>query len=154
MDHKYISQGDLESALSADTVLRLYDDGDGQVDTLALDFQIDSAEAEVDSWILGNYDEPLLVQADRLVKRAAVLFLIHLSFDRHPEYVRTFGEDKRHEGAYERATALMERIAKAIQRLPDQPGPPANVGGDVSSTADAPGFPTPVRTVFEDMGDF
>ena len=130
---KYISRPDLENALSAETVLRLYDDGTGNVDDDALSFQIDCAEAEVDSWLLSNYKEPLPIATDRLVKRAAVLFLIHLSFDRHPEYVRTFGEDKRHEGAYERATALMQRISDALQRLPDVPEPPANAGGVVYS---------------------
>jgi len=48
---KYIDQAALEGALSVTTVLRLYDDGTGNVDTNALDFQIDRAEAEVDSWI-------------------------------------------------------------------------------------------------------
>jgi len=88
------------------------------------------------------------------VKHAAIEYLIAFSFERRPEYVRKFGEEPRANGAYDRATALMGRIAKAIQRLPDQAAAPANVGGDTTSVADDPRFPCPPKPTFEDMGDF
>ena len=133
MAGKYVSRTDLENALSVQTVLTIYDDGTGVVDDDAVDGEISRAEAEVDSYLEPDYTLPLSVGSDRLVKHAALQFLICFSFERHPEYVRTFGEEPRSTRLYDRATALMMRIASAQQQLPDQPTAPGNSGGVVYS---------------------
>lgn len=151
---KYISQTDLENALSVSTVLAIFDDGTGTVNSTAVAAVIDRAEAEVDSYLIVIYDLPLPNQADRLLKHCALQFAICFAMEKHPEYVRTFGEQQRTGPLYERAHALMTRIAKALQRLPDQTVAASNVGGDTTSVADDLEYPTPPKTFFTGMGDF
>lgn len=136
---KYIAQTDLESALSAETVAQLFvdDTAPGVVNTTAIADVIDRAEGEVDSYLFGVVDVSQLVAADRMLKQCALEFAICFSFERHPEYVKTFGESQRGgDTRFKRAQARMERVQAAIQRLPDQAGAntPVNVGGVVQST--------------------
>lgn len=130
---KYINQLALENALSPKTVLAIYDDDPptGAVNATAIADVIDRAEAEVDSWLVGVYVDP--ATADRMLKHAALDYAVAFSFERHPEYVRTFGEEKRAE-RWRRANDRMARIRSGLQRLPDQPSPitaPKNSGGVV-----------------------
>lgn len=130
---KYVNQADLERALSASTVAYIYTDpGAGQVNQPAIALNIERAEAEVDSWMLPEIDEkdPNFIQTDRLVRGCALDFLICFSYERHPEYVRTFGDDPRTMPMWVRACKRMERIQQATQRLPDQQSvKQKNVGG-------------------------
>jgi hypothetical protein len=130
---KYVNQVDLERALSASAVAYIYTDpGLGQVDTEAIALNVDRAEAEVDSWMLPEVDEtsPGFIQTDRLVRGCALDFLICFSYEKHPEYVRTFGDDPRTMPMWKRAVERMERIQQATQRLPDQQAvKQKNVGG-------------------------
>lgn len=134
----YISQLDLENALSAQTIAQLYaDDNTGAINTAAIDAVIDRAESMVDSYLIGFYAYPLQAPFDRLVKNAALLFAEAYSFQRHPEYVRTYGENPRTAGKIREANELMRQIQSAVQKLPDQPAPetaPRNVGGIVVDT--------------------
>jgi hypothetical protein len=134
----YLTQTLLERAISPRTVLALYDDDDdGTADADAIELNIDRAEGEVDSRLLGFGPMPLTNPADRLAMQAALEFLIAFSFERHPEYVRTFGEGNRLH--YDRAVARCDRIQAARQRLPDnnaeaakgEGGTTYNIGGIV-----------------------
>lgn len=140
---KYISQADAESALSAQTVAQLYVDDatSGVVNTQAIADNIDRAEGEVDSFLLGVSVSDLanITGADRLLRGCALDFFVAFSFERHPEYVHTFGDNPRASPQYTRAKERMLRIQAATQRLPDQTGAaktPRNVGG--IATADGP----------------
>lgn len=137
---KYISQADGESALSAQTVAQLYvdDASSGVVNVQAITDNIDRAEGEVDSFLLGVTVESLstITGADRLLRGCALDFFVAFSFERHPEYARTFGDNPRASPQYTRAKERMLRIQAATQRLPDQTkgaNPPRNVGGIVRS---------------------
>jgi hypothetical protein len=131
---KYLVQLDLETALSRPTVAAIFTDpdGDGSLDQFAIEDVINRAEGEVDSFLIPVIDitSPNLNRFDRLLKLAAVEFAVCFSFERHPEYVKTFGEDPRSTSRYQRAVKRMERIQSAVQELPDQNGAvrPANVG--------------------------
>jgi hypothetical protein len=116
----YITQTDLENALSARTIQAIYqDDPDSPtINAVAVEAVIDRAEAMVDSALLGFQIMPLVNPADRLAKAAALEFAIAFSFERHPEYVRSFGEEARKE-RWERAQNLLDRIQTGLRRLPD-----------------------------------
>ncbi len=153
MPLKYVAQADLENALGAATVLALYDDGSGSVNAAALEGTGHRAEAEVDSHLIGKVPYPVNPATDRLIKHCALEFWVCFSLERHPEYVRTFGEDPRAGERYERALNLMRRIAAAIQRLPDQVnGTPKNVGGSAQTAV--PAAFTSVPEGHFDRGDF
>ncbi len=134
----YIDQTDLEAVLSPQTVAELYNDANTQtLDDVALAINIDRAEAEVDSRLIGFYAFPLGNPLDRLIKSAALTYLMAFSYDRHPEYVRQFGEDSRDGGMYKRAERMMDQIQAGIKRLADQASPTtaaANSGGIVYDT--------------------
>ncbi len=119
---QYIEQVNLERALSPKTVLAIFDDAPakGRVNQEALAEVIERAEAEVDSWLVGIYTQPIAAPFDRLLKHAALDYAVAFSFERHPEYVRTFGEDQRAQ-RWKRANDRMMRIRDGLQRLPDQP---------------------------------
>lgn len=134
---KYISQLDVENALSAATIAELFvdDASAGVVNALALEQCIDLAEGEVDSFLLGVNDVASLKRFDRLLRLSAIDFFKVFAFSRHPEYVKTYGEDPRSNSLYKAAVARMQRIQAATQELPDQQGgQPQNVGAIIRST--------------------
>lgn len=132
---KYIDQDRLARALTPTTFGELFNDqATGDVDTMAVDDVIDRAEGEVDSQLIGFRSYPLIEPVDRLLKQAALTYAIAFSYERHPEYVRQFGENPRANGMYERAEAMMAKIQAGIKALPDQTAPAtaaANSGGIV-----------------------
>lgn len=130
----YINAADLETALTPRTYVEMFAPAaDDTVDTTAVDQVIRRAEALVDSYLLGFYTYPLDPATDRLIEHAALLFATALSFMRHPEYVRTYGEVGK-VSEYQEAHALMLRVQAAKQRLPDvaPTNPPKNLGGIVT----------------------
>lgn len=141
---KYINADDVVLRHTQDTFMQIYDDdsvGDLKIAKAspALQQDIDSAEGEVDSWLITENKLPLPTttnpSVDRLVKACALDFCQALGFRRHPEYVRTFGENGRADSLWKMATDRMRRIQEATQQLPDvvqQTGKKqANVGGIV-----------------------
>jgi hypothetical protein len=130
---RLISRSDLESAISAQTVLALFDDGSGNVSEDAISRCINSAEAEVFSY-LTNYTIPSDSAAsglDVLLQAAAIDFAICLAYERKPEYGKFSGEDQNRKPRWDRAVARMERIQEG-QQIPTTlaaSAPPANVGG-------------------------
>lgn len=116
----YLVQKDLENALSARTIQAIFQDDpdDAAINADAVESVIDRAEAMVDAALLGFQPMPLTNPADRLVKAAALEFAIAFSFERHPEYVRSFNEEQR-AGRWKRAQDLLDMIQAAQRRLPD-----------------------------------
>jgi hypothetical protein len=142
---RYISAADLINRLTPTTYISIYDDARNNdvssVNDAAVQLDIDSAEGEVDSYLITEQPLPLPAliggKIDRLVKVAALDYAEALAWLRHPEYVRTFGENKRSVGIWERAEKRMRRIKDAVQELPDnvrENGKPGNVGGIILDT--------------------
>lgn len=133
--HKYISQAALELRLTPRTLAAIFDDtGDGVVNTAAVDAVIDDAEAEVEGLLGGQYAFPLGEPNDRLLIKSCIDFAVAFSYDRAPEYVRTFSEQARDTGLYKRARERVLAIKSAMAILPDQPAgtaAPQNNGGAV-----------------------
>ncbi len=125
----YIARFDLEVLLSRATVLALYDDGTGAVDERALSEILELASARLDGTIARNYRGALPV-AQRpvppLIRMGALLWARAMSYERHPEYVRLFGDAPREE-----AEDFGEKLAEAKVFLLGLEGGagPVNVGG-------------------------
>lgn len=137
----YITIDDIVNAVSADTVLAIYDDtNSGDIDSADLVNRVDRvikrAEAEVNSYLMRAYPKltfPVVQNplSDMLIQ-AALMFAIPYSFMRHPEYVRTYGDDARGGAqAVQNARDFMERLCTGQQYLFDVPveRKPSTVGG-------------------------
>lgn len=133
----YIDAGELETALTERTYVEIFADDptSSTVNATAVAQVISRAEGLVDSYLLGYYTYPLDPATDRLIKHAALLFAVAISFMRQPEYVRTFGEVGK-VSQYQEAHSMMLRIQAVKQRLPDvsPASPPKNLGGVVAPT--------------------
>ena len=137
----YHAQADLANALSGDTLIALFDDDrDGVADAGPVQSVIDRAEAQVNSYLLRAYPGLTLpvVQSplSAVLLQASLMFSIPYSFLRHPEYVRTFGENPRGKTMLEEAHRFMERLCTGKQLLFDVPEQttPTLVGGVVVSS--------------------
>jgi hypothetical protein len=154
----FIVQKDLENALSPAVVLALFDDQSvGTASATAIAEVIDSAEAEVRSYLVNPFGTPLPAAAftDPLLRLACIDFAIVFAYERHPEYVRSQGETGKLESRWKRAKERMERIQAAMQRPAtlDPSTKPSNVGGQVRSGD--PKSPTPPAKSFANgTGDF
>ena len=135
---KYIKAQDLITRLTPETYLQIFDDentGDvANVNDVAVQQVIDGAEGEVDSYLIVERALPLPSPPalDRIVVATSLDFAEALSFLRHPEYARTFGENPRAQALWERGSRRMERVKEGRQNLPDtdQQNPkPLNTGG-------------------------
>lgn len=129
----YIDQTDLEAALSPATVLALFNDqNEGVVYTPALLAVLTRASTEVDSYLARDFKGPFPVPqtpVPAVIKNCTVEFAIAFSFERHPEYVHTYGEQFRGTTRYKRACEMAERLATGLQETPDWVLQPR--GGDV-----------------------
>jgi phage gp36-like protein len=131
----YITDADVIAAIGETPLIAVSDDdNDGAPDPAVLAYAIESAEAEVESYLLGFYTFPLTDPTDRLVRLSALDFAVAFLFERHPEYVRN-RDSKMGEIRYARAKERMYRIQQARQRLPDesQVAKPKNLGGIITS---------------------
>lgn len=142
---KYINRSNLINRMTAETYLACFDDentGDvANVNDDAVQACIDQAEGEVDSYLITERALPLASttnpSTDRILVMSALDFAESLSWYRHPEYVRTYGENPKAEGLWERASKRMERVKEGRQQLPDQDtqnGAPNNTKGIVYDT--------------------
>jgi hypothetical protein len=134
----YILQSDLEDALSKTTVMRLFDDNnDGEADIDPVNRVIASAEALVNSRIARAYPSLTLpvtqTPQSALLKEAALMFAIPLSYRRRPELVRTTGESGRGPSMMKQAFDYLEGLCTGKQFLFDVPAErkPSTVGGIV-----------------------
>ena len=136
-----ITAAQLRATLSEPTYMALYDDEQlGSAEAVdasaAVQLTLRRAHIRCVSWLGANYSKlPLDTDSDvsDLLIDAELNYAIGLSFDRHPEYVRQYGEDPRRKAAYDQAELTMTRVQEGILRMPDSPsmGQPANVGGIV-----------------------
>lgn len=134
----YASQGDLEHLLSPATVRALYDDGNGTVNQEALKGVLNRASRQVDSYLARVYKGPFpctQVPVPELIKAVTLEFAIAYSFERHPEYVHTYGEAFRAKSKMESAREMAERCCNGLQEITDWAGQAqaGNIGGIVIS---------------------
>lgn len=136
----YVTRQDLESMLSPATVMSLFDDeGNGVVSEIAITAVLNRASRTVDSYLARVYTGPFPVTQTPVpeqIKNAAIEFAIAFSFERHPEYVHTYGEQYRAGSRYKRGLEMMDRLCQGQQEIPDwslQPKP-KNVGGIIYAT--------------------
>lgn len=114
----YVTATDLRAALSPSTYLAIFDDdndGTANADVVALVLQ--RAHAEVISHLPRAFrGAPGDIPADLrpLLQSAELDFAMAFSFERHPEYVRSFGEGQRL-SFYKRGRDTMERVATGAQ---------------------------------------
>lgn len=130
----FIQLSDLQDALSPAVVIQLFDDRNvGVPSPTAVARVIAEAEAEVKSYLVGDYPNPLPggASTDELLKLAALDFAICLSYERHPKFMRAQGDGTTLKTRFDRATDRMKRIQASIQRPPTLStlATPANVGG-------------------------
>lgn len=130
----WLSQTDLEGAMSVATVAAIFDDQNtGTLNTAAMNAVIDRGEQEVLSWLVDEFGPTLPTSAqlatDNFLKYAALEYAVAFAFDRHPEYVRANGKERG--DRFTRADARMQRILDGRQRPPELQATkaPANVGG-------------------------
>lgn len=137
------SQTDLQNALNKTTFVEMFDDdNNGFVETgnPAVTLVLQRAHAEVMSYMARIYGvmpvEPP-GNAPMLLKSAELDYAVALSYERHPEYVRTFGEEKRAE-RWARGEKKMAQISLALQVIAPTDNPPEpqprNVGGIVTNS--------------------
>lgn len=134
-----------------------------EVDDEIVQLDIDSAEGEVDSYLVLLHDLPVEMPAgvqpkiDRLVKLAALDYCQALAWLHHPEYPRTFGENGKARGLWAIAEKRMERLRKDLQQLPDLVAKaslvPKNTGGFVQTNEPGEDEETNGRH-FDDTGIF
>lgn len=123
----FIDSDDLKSALSPATYLAIYDDaGTGVANADAVAFTLERAHAQVLSYLpafTSTAPGAIPSQYLPLLRMAETDYAVAYSFERHPEYVRSFGEAPRSE-RYKRAETLMVRISTGMQRLQADTGTP------------------------------
>jgi hypothetical protein len=68
-----------------------------------------------------------------LLVDAELNYAIALAYDRHPEYVRAYGEEPKRKAAWDQAELTMMRVQEAVLKFVDLPDmeEPRNVGGVV-----------------------
>ena len=134
----YATQQDLEWNLSPSTVQALFDDNrEGQVSSEAIIGVLVRARDWVDSFLARVYLGPFPVIQTPVpgsIKNCTVEFAIAFAFERHPEYVHTYGEAYRSITRFKRACEMAERLCNGMQEIPDwilQPKP-RNIGGIIT----------------------
>lgn len=137
----YIQLVDISNAVSPTTVLALADDGNtGNIADSGVLAIVESiiarAEAECNSYVVRAYPKLIIPVAQSplstMLKQASLMFAIPYLYMRHPEYVKTYGDDVRGgTGAVDNAREFMERLCTGRQFLFDVPAEPkpSVVGG-------------------------
>lgn len=154
----YITQEDLEAQLSPTTVMRLFDDENtGTANASAINRVLSRACSWVDSFLARVYRGPFPVPqrpVPQVIIDCALEFAIAFSFERHPEYVATYGESYRADSRFERACAMAERLCNGLQEIPDWVLQPkaGNIGGIVMDNAQRVILDSPDGT--RNNGDF
>ena len=115
-----IVQADIENRFSIATLRALYDDGNGQVNTVALNANIATGEQLLLSWLVGEWGGniaslPPDYGNDPFLKTAAVEYVLGLSVERHTEYAKMNGLGVK-ESYFQRAQMLAGNIMKGLQQ--------------------------------------
>jgi hypothetical protein len=140
----YITAAELRAALSPSVYMAIFDDeqigSTIEVDaSVPVQLVLARAHARVVSWLPHTYTQlPLStdLEVPYLLKDAELNYAIGMSFDRHPEYVRSYGMDPQRKSAWDQAELCMTRVQQAILRFADSPSinAPTNSGGIVFDT--------------------
>lgn len=128
-----IKRADVARVLAQATLVALTDDDcDNEPDDDIVEDLISRAEAEVNSYLIGEYSTaPPPPATDPLLRSCAQDFFAVFAYERHPEYVRQHGLEGKVASRWERATTRMLRIQNARQRAPTVTEVPKNVGAVV-----------------------
>lgn len=139
MSTPLITAADLRNALSVPTYMALLDDEQCgsyiEVDASAVvALLLRRAHIRCVSWLGANYSKiPASTDNDvsDLLIDAELNYAMGMAFDRHPEYVRAYGEEPKRKAAYDQAELTMMRIQEAVLKMVDSPSmaEPLNVGG-------------------------
>lgn len=101
----------------------------------AVELILDLSWAQVMSFVRGMYASGLPEQgsnASKLLKGAQLLFARCMAYQRHPEYVKTYGAEP--DGKlWSAGVALMKRIQSAEQQIPPNDNPPEANPGNVGT---------------------
>ncbi|MEX0732846.1 MAG: DUF1320 domain-containing protein [Aquisalimonadaceae bacterium] len=120
----YATQQNIIDRYGQDVLLLAADrDGDGQVDSEAVDQALADADAEIDTYLAAKYALPLAVVPDVLVRLAVdiALFRVEATAD-------VISEERRQR--YKDAVALLARMARGEVSL-GLPDPPVSANGAV-----------------------
>lgn len=138
----FITASLLRTALSPTTYTAIFDDDNaGDLDAIDASEQvalcIKRAHVRVVSRLGILYNkipDGTDTQISDLLVDAELNYAVGIAFDRHPEYVRTYGESDRRKAAFDQADATMEMIQSSILSIVDAPPEvkPANVGGIIT----------------------
>jgi len=136
-----IKAKDLRTALNPTTYLAIFDDDNtGDIDAVDASDQVTLCIRRAHTRVvsrLGVLYEKIPDGTDssypELLVDAELNYAQGIAFDRHPEYVKTFGESDRRKACFEQAEATMDMLQEAILRIVDVPPEPKprNVGGVV-----------------------
>lgn len=131
----------LRAVLSLPTYMALFDDDQigsmADVDaSLAVTLTLRRAHVRVNARLATIYAaRPLPSGTDAaysdLLLDAELNYAVGMAFDRHPEYVKAYGEEPRRKAAFDQAELYMELIQAALMRIPESAPEtkPRNVGG-------------------------
>ena len=132
----YATQTDIETLYGADALALVADrDGDGTVETAAVDRALSDASAEIDAYLRVRYDTPVDPVPQLLVQLACDVALYRLA---QTADVRT----EEHRTRYEDAMAALKRLSSGQMMLPPPPPDP----DDDSEPLDGP---RPIVTLSE-----
>lgn len=140
----YITPADLVDRLNPTTFLAIYDDDStNSVATVSSSNVVKQvirlAHSRVFSRLPNLYKtppnvDPNTVAVPDLLYDAELAYAVALSLQRHPEYVRTFGENQKVKQAFEQAEDIMRLLQDDTLRIADLPPAPSplNVGGIIT----------------------
>lgn len=137
-----ITAADLRNALGPQLYLAVFDDENvGDTDIVDTSGQVKlvlrRAHMRTVSWLPAIYAGKLPDGTDAeisdLLIDAELLYAQGLAIERHPEYVKQYGETGRLKSWREQADSIMKDVLEATRRIADVPPEPkpANVGGIV-----------------------
>lgn len=134
-----ITAADLRNALSPSTYMALFDDDQtGSIVTVdasgPVQLVLRRAHIKCVTWLGANYEkipDGTDTHVSFLLVDAELNYAIGMAYDRHPEYVRAYGEDAKRKAAWDQAELTMMRIQEAVLKFVDLPDmeEPRNVGG-------------------------
>jgi len=136
-----ITASDLRNALSPSTYMALFDD-EQCGSTVEVDASgpvllvLRRAHIKCITWLGANYTkipDGTDTNISDLLVDAELNYAIALAYDRHPEYVRAYGEEPKRKAAWDQAELTMMRVQEAVLKFVDLPDmeEPQNVGGVV-----------------------
>lgn len=139
----WVSAQDLRLSLGPVTYMAIFDDAPKTKDITAVDASdqvalvLDDSAADVKSYLPSLFNDlamppELPAASSKLLRGAQLIYAKVLSYQRHPEYVKTYGAQ--HDGPMEkRYREMMSRIQSAIQRIPATDSPPLEQPANVST---------------------